>query len=145
MFPPYLCPYICRVFHAKFQDSRTNNKKSTQSSDPKRPLAIYATVCKIYSTVVSKLTNPGKIISEKSATHYAKDHIKFEFGNTPYLMMSKMLEELRTKLKRPGDHSTTFGISTQLQQMQNTLTKMSKERTRDKNDLRNLQDGRRGL
>ena len=35
-------------------------------------------------------------------------------------------------------HSTTFGISTQLQQMQNTLTKMSKERTRDKNDLRNL-------
>ena len=30
LLPPYLGPYMCRRFHAKFQDSRTNNKKSTQ-------------------------------------------------------------------------------------------------------------------
>ena len=41
---PYLCPNICGRFHAKFQDSRTKNKKSTHPSDPKRPLAIYTTV-----------------------------------------------------------------------------------------------------
>ena len=27
LLPPYLGPYMCRRFHAKFQDSRTNNKK----------------------------------------------------------------------------------------------------------------------
>ena len=45
LLPPYLGPYIYRWFHAKFQDSRTNNKKRTPPSDPKRPLAIFTTVC----------------------------------------------------------------------------------------------------
>ena len=42
--PPYLGPYIYRWFHAKFQDSRTNNKKRPPHSDAKRPLAVYTTV-----------------------------------------------------------------------------------------------------
>ena len=45
LLPPYLGPYTYRWFHAKFQDSRTNNKTRPPPSDPKRPLAVYTTVC----------------------------------------------------------------------------------------------------
>ena len=39
---------MCGGFHAKFQDSRTNNKKPTQHSYAKSRLAVYATVCLPY-------------------------------------------------------------------------------------------------
>ena len=63
MFPPSLGPYICGRFHTKIQDSRTNNKKGTLPSDPKRPLAIYARVwdnSKLNTRVVTYDTLEGE-------------------------------------------------------------------------------------
>ena len=45
MSHPYLFPNICGGFHAKFQDSRTNDKKPTQHSYAKSHLAIFTMVC----------------------------------------------------------------------------------------------------
>ena len=42
--PPYLFINICGGFHAKFQVSRTKNKKPTPLFHPKSRLAVYATV-----------------------------------------------------------------------------------------------------
>ena len=64
LFPPYLGPYIYRWFHAKFQDSRTNNKKRPPPSDPKRPLAVYTTVCSSLTSQVSPSTISGMIPSK---------------------------------------------------------------------------------
>ena len=61
LLPPYLSPYIYRWFHAKFQDSRTNNKKRPPPSDPKRPLAVYTTVCIIIIFIWSRINVALKI------------------------------------------------------------------------------------
>ena len=56
------------VFHAKNQDSRTNNKKSTQPSDAKRPLAVYTTVC----SQNEKTWNQAETLR-----NYKKNHLRF--------------------------------------------------------------------
>ena len=99
----------------------------------------------LYSNLVTKLTPPSKILSDLAGTSYAKSLLDFDFGSVPYIKdatyinMSKLLEDLRTKLRRPDDYSTTYGISTQLQSIHTMVAELlDAAKPSQEDDLRKL-------